>query len=1661
MVDRPIAFQELLQLTALGIQPGSIGFATLTLESDRFVCVREEVNGAKQVVIIDMNDPNNVVRRPISAESAIMHVDDKVIALRAQRQLQIFNIELKQKVSAHLMHEDVTFWKWISPTTIGIVTETAVYHWTCYAPATAPDSPTQDAPVKVFDRHASLAGNQIINYRVTPDEKWLVLVGISSNTTNPAGFKVKGAMQLYSKERGVSQPIEGHAASFAELRLEGASDDTKLFAFAVRTATGAKLHIVEIDHQANLPVYAKKAVDVFFPPEATNDFPVAMQVSKRFGIAYLVTKYGFIHLYDLETGTCIYMNRISGETMFTTCEHRATSGVIGINRKGQVLSVTVDEDVMIPYVLSTLNNAELAIRLASRGNLPGADDLYTQQFQQLFQAGDYGGAAKVAASSPRGILRTSQTIDLFKNVPAQQGQLSPILQYFGILLERGKLNKFESLELARPVLVQGRKQLLEKWLKEDKIECSEELGDIVRAHDMTLALSVYLRANVPNKVVACFAETGQFAKIVVYAKRVGYTPDYAALLQHVTRLNPEHGAEFASQLVNDEMGPLVDVERVVDVFMSQNMIQQATSFLLDALKDNRPEQGHLQTRLLEMNLVNAPQVADAILGNNMFSHYDRPRIANLCEKAGLAQRALEHYDDINDIKRVVVHSNQLQPEFLVDFFGKLTVEQTLECFNEMLKVNIRQNLQVVVQAATKYSDLVGPVRLIEMFEKFKTAEGLYYYLGSIVNLSEDSEVHFKYIQAATRTGQIREVERIVRESNFYNPEKVKNFLKEAKLADQLPLIIVCDRFDFVHDLVLYLYQNGLTNFIEVYVQRVNSARTPQVVGGLLDVDCDEATIKALLASVTGPVPVDELVDEVEKRNRLKLILPWIEAKVQAGQQDPALFNALAKIKIDSNVDPESFLKDNNAYDPLVVGKYCEKRDPYLAYIAYAKGLCDDELIAITTENAMYKHLARYLVKRRRLELWQQVLGADNVHKRPLVDQVVATAVPESTDPEDVSVTVKAFLSADLPSELIELLEKIVLEQSAFSDNANLKKLLMLTAIRADKGRVMGYIDRVEGFDVQEIAGIMIEHGLHEEAFTLFRKNNMHLEAMNTLVEYVVSIDRAQQYADKVDQPAVWSRLGKAQLDGLRVKDAIDSYVRAEDPSNYLEVIETASRAGKHDDLVRYLQMARKTLREPAIDTELAVAYAKTDRLRDMEDFLSMTNVADLLSAGEKAFDAELYDAAKLLFTSISNWARLATTLIYLGENQAAVDAARKAGNTQVWRQVNAACIDKKEFRLAQICGLNLVVHAEELSALVRLYEYQGYTDELMSLLEAGLGLERAHMGMFTELSVLYAKYKPERLMEHLKLFWSRINIPKVLRAAEQAHLWSELVFLYVHYDEFDNAALAMMERSAAAWEHNQFKEVIVKVANIEIYYKALNFYLEQQPMLLNDLLTVLAPRIDHTRVVKMFQKADELPQIKHYLLAVQKHNLPAVNEAYNELLIEEEDHQSLRDSVDANDAFDSADLAARLEKHELLEFRRLAAHLYAKNSKWDRSIQLSKEDKLYKDAIATAAVSGSVDVAEELLRYFSDIGSRETFVATLFTAFDLIRPDVAEELSWRHAFADVAMPYKLQVARLQADKVAALSKQLEALSTRAVKEEEQENSAPILGLGNSLAIGWQ
>ncbi|CAF4207659.1 unnamed protein product [Rotaria sp. Silwood2] len=708
----PIKFQEHLQLQNVGINITNIGFSSLTMESDKFICVREKVNDTAFVIIIDMTDPTNPIKRPITADSAIMNPTSKIIALKAGKTLQIFNIELRSRMKTYTMTEDPIFWKWVNINTIGIVTETSVYHWSM-------EGDTQ--PIKMFDRHESLLGCQIINYRTDESLQWLLVNGIKA-----AEGRVVGRMQLYSVERKVSQPIEGHAAAFTQFKLEENKKSSKLFSFAVRGPQGGKLHIIEVGTPSpdNQP-FQKKSIDVQFPAEAPNDFPVAMQTSAKHGVIYLVTKYGYIHIFDIESGTLIYMNRIIADTIFVTAPYESTSGIIGVNRKGQVLSVSIDEDNVVSYIQNILGNTELAYKIAARCNLPGADQLFVERFAQLFQSGNYSEAAKVAATAPRRILRTEQTIQQFQTVPPPANQPSPLLQYFSILLESSKLTREESIELCRPVVMQGKKQLLEKWLKEDKLDCSEQLGDLVKSLDSILALSVYLRANIPMKVIQCFAETGQYQKIVLYAKKVNYQPDYIYHLRDIMRINPEQGTQFAQLLVQDSE-PLADLTQIVDVFLEHNLVQQCTAFLLDALKNNREDQGHLQTRLLEMNLMQAPhvKVADAILSNNMFTHYDRPYIAQLCEKAGLLQRALEHYTDLYDIKRIVVHTHLLNPEWLVDYFGRLSVDDCIECLKAMLQANIHQNLQIVIQITTKYHDQFETKQFTELSKLLESYKGV-------------------------------------------------------------------------------------------------------------------------------------------------------------------------------------------------------------------------------------------------------------------------------------------------------------------------------------------------------------------------------------------------------------------------------------------------------------------------------------------------------------------------------------------------------------------------------------------------------------------------------------------------------------------------------------------------------------------------------------------------------------------------------------------------------------------------------------------------------------------------------------------------------------------------------------------------------------------------
>lgn len=267
-------------------------------------------------------------------------------------------------------------------------------------------------------------------------------------------------------------------------------------------------------------------------------------------------------------------------------------------------------------------------------------------------------------------------------------------------------------------------------------------------------------------------------------------------------------------------------------------------------------------------------------------------------------------------------------------------------------------------------------------------------------------------------------------------------------------------------------------------------------------------------------------------------------------------------------------------------------------------------------------------------------------------------------------------------------------------------------------------------------------------------------------------------------------------------------------------------------------------------------------------------------------------------------------------------------------------------------------------------------------------------------------------------------------------MWPEAVFLHSQYDEFDQAINVMIEHSPTAWRHDLFVQNIMKVNNHDLFYRAILFYLEEEPMLLNDLLKMLAMKVDLPKCVTVMKKSGHLPLITPFLKSVQNQNVGAVNEALNEIYVENEDHESLRHSIMENDNFESLSLAQRIESHELLDFRRIAALIYRKNSKWEKSINISKKDELWKDAIETVAESMDMELAEDLLRYFMQTGEKELFAAMLYTCYELIQPDVAMEVAWRFGLYEYVMPYFIQYMKDMSSKVEHVKKKTEDIEDK-------------------------
>lgn len=64
-------------------------------------------------------------------------------------------------------------------------------------------------------------------------------------------------------------------------------------------------------------------------------------------------------------------------------------------------------------------------------------------------------------------------------------------------------------------------------------------------------------------------------------------------------------------------------------------------------------------------------------------------------------------------------------------------------------------------------------------------------------------------------------------------------------------------------------------------------------------------------------------------------------------------------------------------------------------------------------------------------------------------------------------------------------------------------MLILTAIKADRTRVMEYINRLDNYDAPDIANIAISNELFEEAFAIFKKFDVNTSAIQVKTNLIL------------------------------------------------------------------------------------------------------------------------------------------------------------------------------------------------------------------------------------------------------------------------------------------------------------------------------------------------------------------------------------------------------------------------------------------------------------------------------------------------------------------------------------------------------------------------------
>jgi len=123
---------------------------------------------------------------------------------------------------------------------------------------------------------------------------------------------------------------------------------------------------------------------------------------------------------------------------------------------------------------------------------------------------------------------------------------------------------------------------------------------------------------------------------------------------------------------------------------------------------------------------------------------------------------------------------------------------------------------------------------------------------------------------------------------------------------------------------------------------------------------------------------------------------------------------------------------------------------------------------------------------------------------------------------------------------------------------------------------MDYINRLDNYDGNQLASIALEpqHALYQEALCIYKKFHEHVSAIKVMIYNLDNIRQATEFAEKTNKPEVWSELGQAQIGKGDQNAAIEAFIKAQDPSEFENVMALNPTGYEPEMIINFCLMAR-------------------------------------------------------------------------------------------------------------------------------------------------------------------------------------------------------------------------------------------------------------------------------------------------------------------------------------------------------------------------------------------------------------------------------------------------------------------------------------------------------